>query len=178
MTVPPASSPPPSPQAAPPRPQRWPMFAFLVIALAAMALAIASWFRPLPSTKVSAPPAPIYTDQQIASAKASVCAAFGQVDHSLALAYARIGGNDPTAQLAVATSTQLTLDAGSRYLSATLAEQPASPPDLAAAVRTQTNAYQKALIGFLNGLGVSDPSQQPTVKASDDATETLRRLCK
>jgi hypothetical protein len=107
-----------------------------------------------------------------------VCAAFGQVDHSLALAYARIGGNDPTAQLAVATSTQLTLDAGSRYLSATLAEQPATPPDLATAVRTQTNAYQKALIGFLNGLGVSDPSQQPTVKASDDATETLRRLCK
>jgi len=154
------------------------MFAFLLIALAAMALAMSSWFRPLPSTNATAPRAPIYTDQQVASAKASVCAAFGQVDHALALAYARSGDTDSTSQLAVATSTQLTLEAGSRYLLATLSEQPASPPDLATAARKQANAYQKALIGFLNGLRVSDPSQQSTVKASDDATETLRRLCK
>jgi hypothetical protein len=154
------------------------MLTFAVIALAALGLAIGSWFRPLPSTKASAPAAPSYTDPQVASAKANVCAAFEQVDHALALAYARNGGNDPTAQLAVATSTQLTLDAGSRYLAATLAEQPATPADLATAVRKQTNAYQKALIGFLNGLTVSNPSQQPAVNASDEATLTIRRLCK
>jgi hypothetical protein len=44
------------------------MFTFLVIALAAMALAVGSWFRPLPITKASAPPAPAYSDQQVASA--------------------------------------------------------------------------------------------------------------
>jgi hypothetical protein len=161
-----------------PRPSRWPILIFSVIALAAFGLAIASWFRAPPSTQASTPPAPIYTNQQAAGAKANVCAAFGQVDHALALAYARNGGNDPTAQLAVATSTQLTLDASSRYLSTTLAEQPATPPDLATAVRKQTNAYQKALIGFLNGLTVSNPSQQPAVNASDEATLTIRRLCK
>jgi hypothetical protein len=124
------------------------------------------------------PPKPTYTAQQTADAKTNVCAAFEKVDHSLALAYARNGGSDPTAQLAVATSTQLTLDAGSRYLSTTLAEEPATPADLATAVRKQTDAYQKALIGFLNGLTVSDPSQQPNVHASDEATTTIRQLCK
>jgi hypothetical protein len=141
-------------------------------------VALVGWLRPLPGHKPSASPAPTYTDQQTTEAKTRVCAAFGQVDHALTLAYARNGGSDPTTQLAVATGTQLALDAGSRYLSNTLGKEPATPPDLATAVRKQANAYQKALIGFLNGLTVSDPSQQPTVNASDDATETLRRLCK
>jgi hypothetical protein len=137
------------------------------------------WFRPLPSNKASSTPrAPTYTDHQTADAKASVCAAFGQVDHALAMAYARNGGTDPTAQLSVATSTQLALDAGSRYLSTTLAEEPATPPDLATAVRKQSSAYQRALIGFLNGLTISDPYQQPIANASDDATMTIRQLCK
>lgn len=141
-------------------------------------VAIVAWLRPLPSHRSSTSPVQAFSDQQIATAKKNVCAAFEQVDHTLTLAYARNGGSDPTAQLAVATSTQLALDAGSRYLSTTLAEEPASPPDLATAVCKQANAYQKALIGFLNGLTVSDPSQKPTVSASDEATVTIRRLCK
>jgi hypothetical protein len=142
-------------------------------------VAIVGWLRPLQNHKPPpAPAAPIYSDEQTANAKAHMCAAFGQVDHALELAYARNGGSDPTAQLAVATSVQLALDAGSRYLATTLAEEPATPPQLSAAVRKQTNAYQKALIGFLNGLTVSDPTQQPTVSASDEATMTIRRLCK
>jgi hypothetical protein len=155
------------------------MLALFAMTLVAIGLAIGSWFRPLPSAKApSTPPAPSYTDQQTAEAKASVCTAFGSVDHALELAYARNGGSDPTAQLAVAASTQLALDAGSRYLSMRLAEEPATPPGLATAVRKQTDAYQKALIGFLNGLRISDPAQQPTVNASDEATLTIRRLCK
>jgi hypothetical protein len=155
------------------------MFASLSIALVALGLVIGFWVRPLPSNRASStPPAPSYTDQPTADAKASVCTAFGSVDHALELAYARNGGSDPTAQLAVAASTQLALDAGSRYLSMTLAEEPATPPGLATAVRKQTVAYQKALIGFLNGLRVSDPAQQPTVNASDEATSTIRQLCK
>jgi len=155
------------------------MFASLAVALLAVGLSIGCWLRPPPSTKASPPPpAPHYTAQQTADAKAAICAAFANVDHALALAYARTGGGDPAAQLTVATSTQLTLDAGSRYLSTTLAEEPATPPDLAAAILKQTNAYQKALIGFLDGLPVSDPAQKPTVSASDEATTTIRGLCK
>jgi hypothetical protein len=174
--VPPAgaSGPPPWPQVPPSRPQRWPVLASIALALVAAGLAVGAWFRP-PTAKAPSPV--VYTNQQTADAKAAVCAAFGQVDHALQLAYARNGGSDPNAQLTVATSTQLTLDAGSRYLSATLTKEPATPPDLATAVRNQTDAYQKALIGFLNGLRFSDPAQQPTVSASDEATLAIRRLC-
>ena len=116
MTVPPAPSPPPWPPVAPPRPSRWPMFTFLVIALAVMALAVGSWFRPLPSTKASAPPAPTYTDQQVASAKANVCAAFEKIDHAVALSDAEgASSTDRSAQLAAALGRQV-LDFGSRYL--------------------------------------------------------------
>jgi hypothetical protein len=178
MTASPGA-PPPWPQASPPRSQRWQILTLAAIALAALALAIGSWFRPVNGVKTpSAPSAPAYTDQQVADAKAVMCAAFGQVDRALQLAYARNGGSDPNAQLAVATSTQLVLDAGSRYLSTTLTNEPATPSDLATAVRKQSDAYQTALIGFLNGIRFSDPAQQPTVSASDEATLTIRRLCK
>jgi hypothetical protein len=161
------------------RPARWPTFIALAIALIGVAVGLVGWFRPAPhNDQTLVPPKPTYTDQQTADAKAHVCTAFGKVDHALDLAYARHGGNDPTARLAVATSVQLALDAGSRYLLTTLAEEPATPSELATAVRKQTSAYQKALIGFLDGLAVSDADQQPTVTASDEATSTIRRLCK
>src|ERR1700761_1350193 len=102
MTVPPAPSPPPSPPGAPPRPSRWPMLTFLVIARAAMALAIGSWVRPLPSPKSSAPPAPTHTDQQVTAAKATVSTASGKVEHALDLADAEPVSSDRIEQLAVA----------------------------------------------------------------------------
>jgi hypothetical protein len=155
------------------------MFASLVIALVAIGLAIGCWFRPLPSNKASStPPAPSYTDQQTADAKASVCAAFGNVDHALELADARSGSADPTGQLAVATSTRQVLDFGSRYLLAKLAEEPATPPDLATAVRKQANAYQEVLMRYLDGLDYSDPGLKSAGNASNEATDTIRRLCK
>src|ERR1700758_5638055 len=105
MTVPPAPSPPPSPPGAPPRPSRWPMLTFLVIALAAMAVAIGSWFRPLPSTKSSAPPAPTYTDQQVTAAKANVCTTFEKVHNAVDLAHSHVGSTDYNTQLAAAGLT-------------------------------------------------------------------------
>jgi hypothetical protein len=155
------------------------MLASSAIALLGVGLAIGCWLRPPPSIKTSpTPPAPSYTSQQTVDARAALCAAFEDVDHALVLAYARTGGSDPAAQLAVATSVQLALDAGSGYLSTTLAEEPATPPDFATAIRKQINAYQKAPIGFLGGLRVSDPTQKPRVSASDEATMTIRGLCK
>lgn len=152
------------------------MFASLVIALAAMGLAIGAWFRPVPNNKP--PAAPTYTDEQVAAAKASMCAAFGKVDHALALADARDGGSDPYTQLTVANSTRQVLDAGSRYLSTKLAQEPATPPDVAEAVRRLANGYQELLIGYLNNLVNSVPEQQPALNASNEATLTMQRLCK
>jgi hypothetical protein len=175
--APPAPGPPPWPQVAPSRPQRWPVVASLVIALVAVGLAIGSWLRPLPSAK--APSTPAYTNQQTADAKGKVCVAFGQVDHALDVADAQGASNgDPTSHLATAALGREVLDFGHRYLLAKLVEEPATPPDLASAVRQQANAFLELFIGYIDGIPTSDSRLQPAQNASDEAALTIRRLCK
>jgi hypothetical protein len=155
------------------------MFVSLAIALVALGLAIGCWFRPSVSSKASSPPAaPVFTGQQTADAKAKVCAAFGQVDRALNVAQSFGGSTDQMALLTVATSTRQALDFGSRYLSTKLAEEPATPPDLATAVRKQSDAYQQLMIGYLDGLRYGDADLQPAVNASQGATSDIQRLCK
>jgi hypothetical protein len=180
MSMPPPAIPAPGaqpwPQVAPSRPQRWPVFASLVIALVAIGLAVASWFRPLPGAKEPASPPP-FTDQQTAAAKANVCAAFAKVDRALDVAGAQHGGEDPTSVLAVATSVRQVLEVGSRYLLFKLAEEPATPADLAKEVREFADSSQELVIGYLDGLTASDADLQPTRHEGDESTLTIRRLC-
>jgi hypothetical protein len=152
------------------------MVALLTIALLAIAIAIGSWFRPLPTNKTS-PAAPTYTDQQVASAKATVCTAFQKVRQAVESAHTHVGSGDPATQLGAVALNNVALDAGSRYLLAKLAENPATPPELATAVRNEANAEQEALIGYLNGLAANDPQMVPIVSASNDASATIQRLC-
>jgi hypothetical protein len=141
------------------------------------AVAVVGWLRPTQSHNPG-PAAPTYTEQQIENAKTNVCAAFERVQHAVDLANSHVGSTDYATQLAAAALTHETLDAGSRYLLTKLSEEPATPPDLATAVRNGANADQEALIGYLNGLPASDPAMQPALNASDEATLTIQRLCK
>jgi len=153
------------------------MFASLAIALVAAGLAIGCWFRPLPGTNApQKPPTPNYTGAEITDAKTSVCAAYQKVNHALSVANARNGGTDPTEGLAVATSTRQVLDAGSRYLLTKLAEEKATPTDLATAVRKLATEYQELTIDYL--ADVSDSDMQPSFHASDQATAKIDEICK
>jgi hypothetical protein len=174
----PGVGPPPWPQVVLSPRQRWPTVAWLVAMALVAGVAIVGWLRPLQDHKPSASPALTYTDQQIANAKADVCAAFGKVQHALSLAHSHIDSSGYAPDPGSAALTHVALDAGSRYLLTKLAEEPATPPDLATAVRNEANAEQEALIGYMNGLTVSAPELQPTLNASDEATATVRRLCK
>jgi hypothetical protein len=107
-----------------------------------------------------------------------VCTAYQKVQHALDISGARSGGSDPTAILAVATSGRQVLDFGGRYLLAKLAEKPATPTDLADAVRKLANNFQELTLGYLDGLTNSDREQQPILHASDEAALTIQRLCK
>ncbi|MGH3970378.1 MAG: hypothetical protein ACRDTV_20210 [Mycobacterium sp.] len=162
------------------RRRRWPLVTSLAVALLAVGLAIGvaigAWWLPRADDKPAA--APTYTDQQVAEAKATVCTAFDKVARALDLSSARNGGDDPTAILGVATAGRQVLDFGSRYLLTKLNEQPATPADLADAIRKLANSYQEATIGYLDGLTNSDAALQPTLHASDQAAITINRLCK
>jgi hypothetical protein len=152
------------------------MFAFLVIALlVTLGVAIVGWFRPVPAKP---PPAPTYSNQQVADAKARVCTAYEQVRKAGDAAGARNGGSDPTSILTVATSTRQVLEVGSRYLMTKLDAEPATPPDLAAAVRKLADVYQEMTVDYLDGLSNSDPELDPLLRAGDEAHSTIEKLCK
>jgi hypothetical protein len=159
------------------RPARWPSLITLAIALIGVVVGFVGWFRQVPHHD-QPPPKPIYSDQQVVDAKAKVCAAFEQVDRALGVAAALTGSRDSTAILAVATSTRQVLDFGNRYLMTKLAEGPATPSDLATAVRKQADAYQELLLGYLDGLQYGDHDLQPATNASAEAEDTIKRLCK
>ncbi|OMC52992.1 hypothetical protein A5745_23130 [Mycobacterium sp. IS-2888] len=153
--------------------------AALLIALVALGVAVGSWFRTASDSKPTPAAPPVtYSQQQITDAKASVCAAYQQVRKAGDMAGARSGGSDPNAVLTVATSTRQVLDVGSRYLMTKLAKEPATPPDLAAAVRKLADVYQEMTVDYLDGLSNSDPELDPLLRAGDEAHSTIESLCK
>jgi hypothetical protein len=152
------------------------MFAFLLVALlVTLGVAIVGWFRPVPAKPQAAP---TYSNQQTADSKRAVCSAYEQVRKAGDVAGTRDGGGDPTSTLAVATSTRQVLDAGSRYLITKLNLEPATPPDLATAIRKLADVYQEITIDYLDGLSNSDSELGPLLTAGDQAHSTIQDLCK
>jgi hypothetical protein len=182
--VPPAGFPPdsgqqwgPPPPTAFKRPSRWPTFVAIAIALIGVAVGFVGWFRPVPQNNPP-PLKAVYTAQQTADAKAHVCAAYSKFERALEVAKAAPRGNDETAHLAESTNLRQVFDVGSRYLATTLAEEPAAPADLAAAVRKEASSLRDGVMGYLDGLPNSDPQMKPLVDANSEASETIRELCK
>jgi len=174
-SMPPAPA--PWPQAGAPRPKRrWSTVAWLVALTLVGGVALVGWLRPAQDHKPTG--SPTYTDQQVANAKSNICTAFEKVQRGLSFAHSHVDSNGYTPDAGGAALTQVALDAGSRYLLTKLAEEPATPTDLATAVRNEANAEQEALIGYMAGLTVSAPELQSTLNASNEATATVRQLCK
>ena len=178
LPPPPITSPGPpqwQPTLPPARKRQWLIPLLVVALLATLGVAIAGWLRPAGTRP---PAAPTYSNQQVADAKAAVCGAYEQVRKAGDEAGKRDGGNDPTAVLTVATSTRQVLDTSSRYLMTKLDTHPATPHDLAAAVRKLADVYQEMTVDYLDGLTNSDPELSPLLRAGDEAHSTIAGLCK
>ena len=145
----------------------------LVITLVAVGAAVAAWLRPMPHATPSAPPKPTFSAQQVADAKSKVCAAYEKVHRASSVNSTRNGGDDPNTQLLVAVNMRQVFVAGSAYLLTTLAEEPATPPDLAAAAHKLADLFQ---IITLDGLAAD--RNDPAHDAANEAGETIERLCK
>jgi len=156
------------------RPPRWPAFAALAVALIALAVSLVGWFRSEPHNN-QPPPKASYTDQQIATAKANVCSAFGKLDRAVGVLKALPPDSDA---LVVAVNTRQVFDVGSRNLFTTLAEEPATPADLATAVHKHASSLGEAVIGYQDGLTNSDPGMRPLVDVNNATADTIRQLCK
>jgi hypothetical protein len=156
------------------RPARWPTFTALAIALVALAVGIAALFRSTPHND-HASPTPTYTQQQIADAKAKVCAAVGKFNLAVS-----VGNSLPKSSDALVTdlNSRQIFDVFSRLFLATLTEEPATPADLATAVREQASALEEAVIAYQDGHGISDPEMRPILDASSAAADKTQQLCK
>ena len=133
------------------RPARWPVFVMLLITLVAVGAAVAAWLRPMPRDTVGTPPAPTYSDQQVADAKVKVCAAYAKVQNVTTVNAARTLGNDPTSELLIAVNQRQVFVVGSAYYWKVLAEEPATPPDLAADMDNLAHLYQTITLDGLVG---------------------------
>jgi len=156
------------------RSSRWPGFTALVIAVIALAVGLVGWFRPATHTD-QPPPKTSYSDQQIADAKAKVCADVGKFNRAVSVNNSLPPASDPV--VAAVNSRQI-FDVFSRHLLATLTEAPATPPDLAAAVRKLAHTLEEAVIAYEDGLSNSDPEMRPILDASSAAADTIQKLCK
>jgi hypothetical protein len=164
----------PWPPPQPPRGQaRWPVVVMFAITLVAVAAAVAAWLRPMPEAKSAAPSAPAFGAQQVAAAKSEVCAAYQKARRASDANANRKGGDDPNAQLLVAVNMRQVFMSGSVYLLKTLAEEPATPADLAAAAKKLSDLLQVITLDGLAG----DPND-PGHNAVNETAATIESLCK
>ena len=105
---------------------------------------------PPPTAPPAPPPCAEYADQQVAEANTKIRAAYEKVHSAIGVSMARDLGNDPTSQLAAATSAGQALLAGSEYLITTLSEETMTAPGLATAIRKLASLFHPYTVDYLN----------------------------
>lgn len=148
------------------------VLAGLAVVFAAAALALSAW------TWWQSKAEPSYTEEQQAAAKAGICSAVTTVRTGVATNtnLAPPGGDgDITGVLAAAANARGALMNGGLYLLARL--EPATPPELADAVRRFAEGLldfgAAATAGALN----TDPEQETRSRELDSLSDRLGQLC-
>jgi hypothetical protein len=162
----------PWPPTPPREPARWPVFVMFAITLVAVGAAVAAWLRPLPE-KSASPTAPTFSAQQVADAKSKVCEAFDKVLKASSINGARTGGDDPNTQLLVAVVQRNVFITSSVHLMSALADNPATPAGLAAAVKKLSDLYQVVTLD-----GSMGDRNDPAHDAANQTAKTIQSLCK
>jgi hypothetical protein len=147
---------------------RWTAPAALLIAVVAVALA--AWSLMSGSSGTSE------AGKQPGDPKTRVCSAYQTVSQAVSAQTHAELGQDPIALSAVAANARLALLGGGQYLLDRL--DPATPSELADAVRTFANNLQDIGIYALAGVPNSDPEQAARLTQGDVANQQLRSLCK
>ncbi|MBV8293645.1 MAG: hypothetical protein JOY55_17885 [Mycobacterium sp.] len=133
----------------------------------ALVLAALAYF--FPSHKGASVP------QQGGDAKANVCAAYAAAHKAVVINTHMQSGNDPVAELAVATNARLALIGSGTYLRERLAANSKASADLANAANTFANTVEQLGINYLTQAGAD--VQDPLRKDLDSQITQLDKLC-
>jgi hypothetical protein len=150
----------------------------VTLVLAVVAVALSGWtlYR---LSREGTTSAPIYTGSQRSDAKQKICTAADVVRKGVSLntnLQPPGGPQDVTGSLAVAANARVALYDGGQYLIARL--DPATPPDLADAVKKFANGLMDIGAAATAGAQNSEPEQAARLKAADEANTTITNLCK
>lgn len=147
-----------------------------IAALAVVAIALSVWalLRPVGGSDDAA----TYSDAQRVEAKAQVCGAFKTVRKGVAVntnLQVPGGEGDVAGTLGVAANARISLYDGGQYLLARLA--PATPTDLADAVRGFANGLMDIGAAGTAGVQNADPEQAKRLSDADAASTRIGQLC-
>ncbi len=148
----------------------------LVLAIAALGLSSWTLFRLSQADELSGK---TYTESQRTEAKTTICSAADLVRRGVSLntnLQPAGGPEDVTGALAVAANSRVALYDGGQYLIARL--DPATPQDLADAVRNFANALMDIAAAATAGAQNTDPDQATRLEDADAANATIVELCK
>jgi hypothetical protein len=152
------------------------LIATLVLAIVAVALSGWTLYR---LSREGTTSAPVFTGAQRADAKQQICIAADVVRKGVSLntnLQPPGGPQDVTGSLAVAANARISLYDGGQFLLARL--DPATPPDLADAVKKFANDLLDIGAAATAGAQNSEPEQAARLKAADEANTTITQLCK
>ena len=144
--------------------------ASLALAVIALAVAIAAFFRPVHES------APTFSSQQTADGKTHLCSAYVTVRQGV-VANTHLANpvpNDPAGQLAVAANARLALIGGGTFLRDRLAAEPAAPADLTKAVGSMASTIEELGVGYLAGL---NSALDPLRHNLDSEISQINNLC-
>jgi hypothetical protein len=119
---------------------------------------------------------PDYTEDQRASATARICTAFDTVRTGVATNTNATPPGDISGALAAAANARLALTDGGLYLLARL--DPATPDDLAAAVRTFADSLLDIGAAATAGVPNTDPDQVKRLAAAETASAAVSNRCR
>lgn len=162
-----------SPTTAVPFPPAWKSargvaIAALVIALIALGVGIAAWFRAAPGQS--------FSDDQKNQAKTTVCAAYNRVrtgQHIQTTLHP--AANDALGWLGAQVNARLSLLGGGAYLQDVVAAQPAAPADIAQAVNSMADTSEQLGAAYL--ANAKDTDVKPLLDDLNSKMSQLNTLC-
>ncbi|MEW5811771.1 MAG: hypothetical protein AB1925_20230 [Actinomycetota bacterium] len=119
---------------------------------------------------------PDYTDAQRSEATARVCTAFDTVRAGVATNTNVTAPDDISGSLAAAANARLALSDGGQYLLARL--DPATPADLADAVRSFADTLMDIGAAATAGAPNTDPAQAKRLEAAEAASAAVSNRCR